>query len=77
MWTTKISQIGSEVFIGIDVHKSFYTLAIISDGELVKRCQVPAEPQLLIRFINKNFPGTKVKTCYEAGFQALCCIEHW
>ena len=37
-----------KVFIGIDVHKSFYVVSAICEDELVKRSRMEARPNLLI-----------------------------
>jgi len=71
MMTAKISYEGRRVYIGLDVHKSFYVLSAISEGILVKSCRMKAEPIELTKFIRKNFSGGIIESCYESGFSGF------
>lgn len=68
MNATSVSYVGTKVFIGIDVHKATYSISCVVDGVLVKRCTIKAQPQGLVHFIKKYFPGVEVETAYEASF---------
>jgi transposase len=68
MNTQKMTYIGRQVFIGIDVHKRTYTLGCLCDGNVVKRCRMPASPARLIEFIEKVFSRAQISSTYEAGF---------
>lgn len=59
---------GKAIFVGIDVHKKTYSVAVVYDKELVKRDTLPAYPERLITYLNKFFPGAVIKSAYEAGF---------
>lgn len=63
-----ISKDAGKVYIGIDVHRSQYTVSCIKDGEVVKRGRIVGSPESLLNFINKFFSGLEVHTAYEAGF---------
>lgn len=56
------------VFLGIDVHKATYAVTAICEGQVVKKCTLEATPLKLISFCRKFFPGSKIKSAYEAGF---------
>ena len=56
------------IFVGIDVHKKTYAVAITCDKVLTKRGVVPANPEKLIAYLDKYFPGAQIKSAYEAGF---------
>lgn len=66
-----IDYSGLKVFIGIDVHLRQYTIACRCDGQIVKRCQMVADPEALARFILRHFRGAEVQTAYEAGFSGF------
>jgi len=67
-----ISYAGKQVYIGIDVHKSKYAIAVISDGINIHRSGgIPASPWELISFIGRRFHGAQVQTVYEAGFSGF------
>lgn len=59
---------GKTIFVGIDVHKKTYALAAISDGVLVKRETVKANPEVLIAYLRKRYGSGRIVTAYEAGF---------
>jgi transposase len=58
-----ISYSGKRVFIGIDVHKSFYVLSAVCEGKLVKTCRVPARAEDVVKLFKKYFAGAEVKAC--------------
>jgi len=66
-----ISYAGKQVFIGIDVHKSKYAVAVLSGGVSVHKNTMAASPWQLISFIRKRFAGAAVYTVYEAGFSGF------
>jgi transposase len=57
--------------LGMDVHKKTYSVTAISEGFIVKRACMPADPLVLLQFIRNNFPNDSVKSVYEAGFSGL------
>lgn len=59
---------GKIVYMGIDVHKKTYCCVSICENEIVKRDTLSANPEGLLNYMNKFFPGAKVKSAYEAGF---------
>jgi transposase len=60
--------VGKEVFIGIDVHKRTYALAVKTENGAVEKVSMPASPAGLVQFIKRRFPHQSVQTSYEAGF---------
>ena len=71
MSVTSVSYTGKSVFIGIDVHRSFFVLTCLCEGVVVKRCRIPARAEAVTTFVGKNFPGSVVRTCYEAGYSGF------
>lgn len=65
---SKCDYSNKAVYIGIDVHKKTYACVAVCDGEVVKKTTMPADPEGLMSFLHKYFPGATVKTAYEAGF---------
>jgi len=65
---SKRDYTGKTLFVGIDVHKKTYSVAVMCDGELVKRDSMSAVPEQLVSYLHKYFPGACVKSAYEAGF---------
>ena len=62
---------GKKVFVGIDVHKKTYSVAVVCDKVLVKKDTMPAEPRKLVQYLQKHFIGAKIKSAYEAGFSGF------
>ncbi len=71
MKTTKMSYIGKDVFVGIDVHKKTYTVVARVDGEVAKKWTTTASPKGLAQQLLKYFFEAKVYTAYEAGFSGF------
>jgi transposase len=59
-----------EVFVGIDVSKKSYAVAVRSGGALVYRCQVPAQYTHL-RALWERLPDCEIHAVYEAGFSGF------
>lgn len=69
--TNKRDHTGKVVYMGIDVHKKTYTCVSIYENEIVKRDTMPANPEGLVNYMNKFFPGARIKSAYEAGFSGF------
>lgn len=62
---------GKEVFVGIDVHKKTYAIAVSCDRVLVKKWTSKASPEELVSQLSKFFKGASIYTAYEAGFSGF------
>lgn len=63
---------GKRVFVGIDVHKTKYSLAAVVDGEVILKVgSMPADTNKLIEFLKKRFPESSLYSVYEAGFSGF------
>lgn len=71
MKVEKYSYVGKEVFVGIDVHKKKYVIAVACDGVLVKKWSSIAGPQTLVDQLTRMFKGAKIFSAYEAGFSGF------
>ena len=58
-----------KLFIGIDIHKANWSIRLATDLFQGKRMTIPAGPENLRNFVEKNFPAHEVHCAYEAG----CC----
>ncbi|MCR8560474.1 IS110 family transposase [Mucilaginibacter sp. BJC16-A38] len=58
-----------QLFIGIDVHKTSWSVNIRTDLFDHKTFSMPSEPEILINYVNQNFQDYSVECCYEAS----CC----
>ena len=67
---------GKIVYMGLDVHKKKYSCVCICDDEVVKRDTLPANPEGLVKYIQKFFPGAKIMSAYEAGFSGFHLHRH-
>ena len=61
-----------KLFIGMDVHKKSWTVHFKTDLFDNKTVTMPAEPSVLINYVEKNFVDHEVSCCYEAG-----CCGYW
>lgn len=59
---------GKTIFVGIDVHKKSYSVAVVCDSQVVKKDRMEASPDLLASYCRKKFVGATVRSAYEAGF---------
>ncbi|MCA2521127.1 IS110 family transposase [Microcystis sp. M63BS1] len=64
------------IFVGIDVHKKTYSVAIVCDKAIVKRDTLHAIPQVLSSYLKKHFTGAKINSAYEAGFSGFGLHRH-
>jgi len=64
---TKQSFVGKSVFIGIDVHKTTYSVCVVCESEIVGKASMPADAQALLRYL-KRFSEAKISSAYEAGY---------
>lgn len=71
---------GKSIFVGIDVHKKTYSVAVVVDNVLVKRDSLAAVPLKLVAYLKKYFSGAQIRSAYEAGFSGFglhrCLIEN-
>lgn len=59
---------GKTVFLGIDVHKLTYSTTAVCEGTVIKQDTFSAKPEILVKYCQRIFKGSKIKSAYEAGF---------
>lgn len=71
MRVSKQDYFGKKVFVGIDVHKKSYVIAVCCEGEMVKKWTTTANPIALAQQLSKYFEGAEIHSAYEAGFSGF------
>lgn len=59
---------GESIYLGIDVHKTQWTVSIMTAYKEHKTFVQPPEPSVLGRYVRENFPEGSYYSVYEAGF---------
>ena len=67
-FTKKLDYRGTNIYIGIDVHKKNWGVCILTDQYEHKVFSQPPEPLVLVSYLRKNFPRGNYYSAYEAGF---------
>ena len=62
---------GNKIYLGIDVHKKTYSVAAICEKIVIKKATLTADPEGLVTFCKKFFPGALIESAYEAGFSGF------
>lgn len=62
-------QTTSQLYIGIDVHKKSWSVNLRTDLFDHKTFSMSPDSDALLGYVDKHFPGSPVKCCYEAS----CC----
>jgi transposase len=58
---------GQRIYVGMDVHKDSWNLGIHLNDMFLKNVHQKPNPQLMVDYLYKNFPGAIYKAAYEAG----------
>jgi transposase len=59
---------GQKLYVGIDTHKSSWKVSIYSDEFELKTFSQNPDPDALVKYLTKQFPGAEFQCAYEAGF---------
>ena len=68
MQANKIDFKGQDIFVGIDVHKKNWSIAIVVHGYLTEKFSIDSKPKILKRRLNVLYPNGNYHSVYEAGF---------
>jgi transposase len=71
MTDQRLSYVGQNVYVGVDVHKGTYTVTCVYNKRIVKTATVQADPASLAGSLQRWFPGATLYSVYEAGFSAF------
>ena len=62
---------GQSIYVGLDVHSKSWKVAVYGEQYEHKVMSQNPDPDLLARYLKKNFPGGKYHAVYEAGFSGF------
>lgn len=62
---------GQDVFIGLDVSKRAWRVAIRVGQRMHKRFSQVAEAKVLVDYLHRHFPGARYHCVYEAGYEGF------
>jgi transposase len=65
---TKVQFTGQHVYVGIDVAKKSWKVCIYLGQAYHKRFAQPPDPEALVDYLHRNFPGATYHSVYEAGY---------
>jgi transposase len=67
----KLDFTGQSIYVGLDVHKKSWSVSIFSEQCEHKTFNQPPEPDKLVHYLKRNFPGAAYHAVYEAGFSGF------
>lgn len=59
---------GQNFYCGNDIHKKNWAVTIETDGVSLKTFVQEADPDQLVRYLKRNYPGGRYIAAYEAGY---------
>jgi len=74
--STKFSFKGEKIFVGIDTHKKNWKVGVYHTDIALKTFTQEAKPDILVNYLNRNYPGAEFYCAYEAGFCGFWIQKH-
>lgn len=71
----KLDFSGQAIFVGIDIHKKNWSVCIMTEEIEHKVFTMDPEPEILINYLRRNFPGANYYSAYEAGYSGFWAHE--
>ena len=65
---TILDWLGQHIFIGLDVHKRSWIVAIVTEQMDFKTFSQPPDVKLLVSCLHRHFPNATYRCVYEAGY---------
>jgi transposase len=65
---TILDWLGQHVFIGLDIHKRSWIVAIVTEYADFKTFTQPPDVKSLVNYLHRHFPGATYHCVYEAGY---------
>lgn len=62
---------GENIYVGMDVHKNSIRISIFSDAAFLKGFTTGPDPDVVVNYLHRNYPGATYYSVYEAGFCGL------
>jgi transposase len=69
--STKFNFNGEQIFVGIDTHKANWKVALYHKDTSLRTFTQESKPELLVSYLNRNYPGAEFNCAYEAGFSGF------
>ncbi len=71
----KLDFTGQSIYVGLDVHRKSWSVSIHSEQGEHATFNQPPEPDKLVRYLKRNFPGATYQAAYEAGFSGFWACD--
>lgn len=71
----KLDFSGQNIYVGLDTHKKQITVTVMGENLHLKTFSQPPDAEVLVRYLNRNFPGANYYTAYEAGYSGFWLQE--
>jgi transposase len=65
---SKLDFTGQDIYVGLDIGKKDWKVNIQTKEMELKAFSQPPRPEVLVRYLRKNYPGAKYQCVYEAGY---------
>ena len=62
---------GQNIYIGIDVHKKNWQVAVITESGYTERISTAADAKALFKFLKSHYPDGNYRAVYESGFSGF------
>jgi transposase len=72
----KLDFSGQNIYVGLDTHKKQITVTIMGEHLHHKTFSQPPDAGVLVKYLNKNFPGANYYAAYEAGYSGFWLQEN-
>lgn len=59
---------GKNIYVGIDTHLRNWTVTILTENNFHKKFSQDPKPEVLVNYLNRNFPGAEYYSAYEASY---------
>lgn len=71
----KLDFSDQNIYVGLDTHKKQITATVLGEKLHHKTFSQPPDPDILARYLKRNFPGANYFAAYEAGFSGFWLHE--
>jgi len=68
---SKLDFTDQQIYVGMDIHKKSWSISILTDKFEHKTFTQPPNVEVLVKYLNRNFPGGSYKSVYEAGYSGF------
>lgn len=75
--SNKLDFSGQNFYCGIDYHKKSWSVTIETDDIVLKTFSQDSDPDILIRHLNRNYPGGNYIAGYESGYFGFSAHRHF